>query len=81
MDIIIPKNEHPPITRKEVYYTTVDNQETISNKVYEGEEEDIKDDYLLADFEIKNLTKRKKGETGIELTFYLWQHYNRHEKL
>lgn len=75
MDIIIPKNLHPPITKTKSYFTTVDNQEIISNKVYEGEEEYIKNNYLLADFKIKNLTKRKKGKTGIELTFHLTSNF------
>ena len=39
--------------------------------VYEGEEVKLEDNYLLGDFKITNLTKRKKGETTIELLFEL----------
>lgn len=45
MDIIIPKSTEIPIRIKKIYSTVKDNQDTISNKVYEGEEENIKDDY------------------------------------
>ncbi len=69
MNIIIPKNSQIPISNKKIYTTIVDNQDTISNKVYEGESEYYKDNYLLGDFKIKNLTKRKAGLTKIELEF------------
>lgn len=69
MDIIIPKSTPFPISKKKIYETVKDNQDTISNKVYEGEEANIKDNYLLGDFIIKNLTKRKAGQTKIELEF------------
>ena len=71
MDIIIPKSSRFPTRKKKIYYTTSDNQEIISNKVYEGESEFYKDNYLLGDFNIINLTKREKGKTSIELEFEL----------
>ena len=43
--------------------------------VYEGEEVKLEDNYLLGDFKITNLTKRKKGETTIELEFELTNDY------
>ena len=69
MDIIIPKSSKLPIYNTKIYQTVADNQETISNKVYEGEEENLKDNYFLGDFILKNLTKRKAGQTKIELEF------------
>ena len=71
MDIIIPKSTRFPISKKKIYYTCCDNQVTISNKVYEGEDEEYKNNYLLGDFYIKNLTERPKGKTSIELEFIL----------
>ena len=75
MDIIIPKSSKFPIIKKKIYKTVKDNQEEMSNKVYEGEEVKLEDNYLLGDFKITNLTKRKKGETTIELEFELTKDY------
>ena len=71
MSVIIPRNEDIPITKKRKYITTVDNQETISNMVYEGESLKLEDNYLLGDFKITNLTKRPAGKTEIELEYKL----------
>ena len=60
MDIIIPKSSSIPISKTKIYKTVKDSQDTISNKVYKGEEVNIKDNYLLGVFVIKNLTKRKQ---------------------
>ena len=75
MDIIIPKSSIFPIIQKKIYKTVKDDQEEISNKVYEGEGVKLEDNYLLGDFKITNLTKRKKGETTIELQFELTKNY------
>ena len=71
MDIIIPKSTPFPIKQKKTYFTIRDDQDIISNKVYEGESENLSENYLLGDFNIKGLTKRKAGETQIELEFEL----------
>lgn len=71
MNIIIPKSTPFPVIKKKVYFTTSDNQETIINKVYEGESENLDENYLLGDFLITGLTKRKARETKIELVFEL----------
>ena len=75
MDIIIPKSTPFPVKKKKIYYTIRDDQEEMSNQVYEGEELKLEDNYLLGDFKISNLTKRKKGKTSIELEFELTSNY------
>ena len=71
MNIIIPKSTPYPVKKKQIYSTITDNQDTISNKVYEGESEKLVENDLLGDFKITGLTKRKAGETKIELEFEL----------
>ena len=71
MNVIIPKSTLYPVKKKQIYNTISDNQVTIINKVYEGESEKLEENYLLGDFNITGLTKRKAGETNIELEFEL----------
>ena len=71
MNVIIPKSTPYPVKKKQIYKTVSDNQVTIINKVYEGESEKLEENYLLGDFNITGLTKRKAGETNIELEFEL----------
>ena len=75
MNVIIPKNTPFPIKKKKKYNTVIDNQTEMENKVYEGEELKTEDNYLLGNFTITNLTKRKKGETIIELEFEITSDY------
>ena len=71
MDVIIKKNSKIPIKEKATYLTTRDNQTKIKNFIYEGEHELVKDNYFLGDFSINNIEPRKKGESKIEITYYV----------
>ena len=71
MDVIIKKNSKIPIKEKAKYSTTRDNQTKIKNFIYEGEHELVKDNYFLGDFSIDNIEPRKKGESKIEITYYV----------
>ena len=71
MDVIIKKNSKIPIKEKAKYSTTRDNQTKIKNYIYEREHELVKDNYFLGDFSIDNIEPRKKGESKIEITYYV----------
>ena len=71
MDVIIKKNSKIPIKKKAKYSTAKDYQTKIKNFIYEGEHELTKDNYFLGDFSISNIQPRKKGESKIEITYYV----------
>ena len=71
MDVIINKNSKIPIKKKSKYLTTKDYQTRIKNFIYEGDHEFVKDNYYLGDFSITNIQPRRKGESKIEITYYV----------
>jgi molecular chaperone DnaK (HSP70) len=76
MAVIIKRNTPIPCEKTECFVTVHDNQTSISIEVYEGERQLVKDNLFLDNFSINNLTKRKRGETGIYVTFGIDKDYS-----
>ena len=76
MAVIIKRNTPIPCEKTESFITVHDNQTSISIEVYEGERQLVKDNLFLDNFSINNLTKRKRGETGIYVTFAIDKDYS-----
>ncbi len=58
---IIKKNTPVPVTRSEVFYTAVDNQEAVEIKVYQGEAENALENIEVGRFLVKGLAKKPSG--------------------
>ncbi len=64
MDIFVPiikKNTPVPVTRSEVFYTAVDQQEAVEIKVYQGEAENAQENIEVGNFLVQGLAKRPAG--------------------
>ena len=69
MSVIIKRRTPLPCDGEKKYVTTQDNQTFISINIYEGESNDIKDNWLLDHYSIENLPKRPAGEAQIRVKF------------
>ncbi len=58
---IIKKNTPVPVTRSEVFYTAVDQQEAVEIKVYQGEAENALENIEVGNFLVQGLAKRPSG--------------------
>ena len=58
MSVIIKRSTPLPCDGEENYKTCNDNQTSIGIKIYEGESNDIKDNWLLDHYSIENLPKK-----------------------
>jgi len=58
---IIHRNTPLPATRSEVYFTVVDNQETVRIEVYQGEDEDTRRNHRIGAFTIGTLARVPAG--------------------
>lgn len=67
---IIKKNSPVPVTRSEVFYTSVDYQEAVDIKVYQGEAENALDNLEVGRFRVEGLAKCRQG-SEIIATFAL----------
>lgn len=68
--IIIPRNTKYPVEMTESYTTVADNQEKLSIKVFEGEnEEDINENEFYSGFLLENIEQAPKGIPEIDVTF------------
>ena len=50
---IIPHNTPIPVTRSEVYFTMVENQEAVQVEIYQGEDHDAQNNTLIGEFNIE----------------------------
>ena len=69
MDVIIKRGTHIPVSNYKTYSTVVDNQESMSINIYEGEKKYVKYNHLLKKSTINGLTKRPKGKTNVVIKF------------
>ncbi len=67
---IIKKNSPVPVTRSEVFYTSVDYQEEVDIRVYQGEAENALDNLEVGRFRVEGLAKCRQG-SEIIATFAL----------
>jgi len=65
---IIPKGSLIPITVKKYFTTSIDNQKMFEVKLYQGERDDIRDNFFLGSFIIDNLEPEPQGKIVIIIT-------------
>ena len=73
---IIPKltklpNHNEKKIFKKTFTTFKDYQQSYTVRIYEGESELIKDNFLLGEFTVSGFEPKKRGEIVIEIIFYL----------
>ena len=69
MSVIIKRSTPFPCEGEEEYVTVEDNQTIIGIRIYEGESNDINDNWLLGNFVIENLPKKPAKEAKIKVKF------------
>lgn len=68
---LIPKNTLIPCLFKKYFTTFEDNQKQFEIKLYQGEEDDIRQNYFLGSFIIDNLEPEPQGKIVLVLTIYI----------
>ena len=68
-EIILKHNLSIPISRDKEFSTTKDNQTSINFKIYQGENENVKDNVFLKEYSIDNIEKGKAGEMKFKVIF------------
>lgn len=58
---IIKRNTPLPVSKGDVFYTTIDNQEEVNVRIYQGEEPLAIDNIFIGNFLIKGLSKVPEG--------------------
>ena len=58
---IIKRNTPLPSSRSEVFTTSVDNQQVVEIEVYQGEDEDVRNNHELGRFRIEGLARVPRG--------------------
>lgn len=69
MSKIIPRNSKVPASKSQTFTTYQDNQEVVSIQVFEGERSMTKDCHMLGKFDLSGITKARRGEPQILVTF------------
>jgi len=69
MNILIPRNSAIPIKRKKKYTTDSDYETSVTVKIYEGERQMTKDNFLVGEFELQGIEAAPRGVAQIEITF------------
>lgn len=69
MSVIIPRNTTIPVTRKELYHTSWDNQTEALIEVFQGESSTASHNHCLGTFRIKGIPSRRAGLEKIEVSF------------
>ena len=69
MTPLIKRNSTIPIDKTRIFSTYTDNQPAVTIKVYEGERQMVKDNFLLGVFELENIPPMLKGIPKIKVTF------------
>jgi molecular chaperone DnaK len=58
---IIKRNTPLPASRSEVFTTSVDNQQVVEIEVYQGEDDDVRNNHELGDFRVEGLARVPRG--------------------
>lgn len=68
---IISRNTTIPVSKKERFSTAVDNQDTVTIKVYEGGRAKSFDNKLLGEFNLTGIEKAARGFPKIDVEFHV----------
>lgn len=68
MTTLIPRNTIIPSSQTQAFSTFVDNQSTVSIRVFEGERTMTKDNNLLGQFDLTDIPPAKRGAPAIDVT-------------
>lgn len=69
MTVLIPRNTTIPVSKKHIFSTYADNQESVLIKVYEGERSLVKDNNLLGEFRLSSIPPMPRGSPQIEIDY------------
>lgn len=69
MEFILKRGSAYPTSNIKYFFTYFDNQKNFIIKIYEGENEYVKDNEFLDEFIIDGIPRKKKGEVCLEITF------------
>jgi len=69
MTVMIEGNTTIPTSKKNVFTTAVDNQPSVSIRVFQGERQFTKDCKLIGNFELGGIMPARRGVPQIEVTF------------
>ena len=70
-EVIIPKNTIKPCKFKKIFSTATENQREFYLKIYEGEDEYVKNNLLIKSIKYNNLPAAKPGEIKFEIEFII----------
>ncbi len=69
MDVVIPRNSNIPTKVTKPYTNDTDYDTAINIKVFEGERQLTKNNFMIGEFELHGIEKAPKGTAVIEITF------------
>ena len=69
MEFILKRGSKYPTKNTKYYFTYSDNQTNFRIKIYEGENDNVKDNEFLDEFILNGIPKRKKGDICLTVTF------------
>ena len=69
MSVIIPRNVTIPVTKKQVYYTSCEGQESAEVIIYQGEHRTASRNHCLGRFIVNDIPYANAGEEAIEVAF------------
>lgn len=69
MTVMIEANTTIPTQKKNIFTTAVDNQPSVSIRVFQGERQFTRDNKLIGNFELGGILPAKRGVPQIEVTF------------
>ncbi|GAA99063.1 uncharacterized protein L969DRAFT_49313 [Mixia osmundae IAM 14324] len=67
--VVVPRNTPIPTNKSRTFTTVEDNQSTVTFPVYEGERVTCKENRLLGEFELSNITPQPRGQAELVCTF------------
>ena len=67
MNVMIPRNSTIPNKKKEIFSTSIDNQDFVTISIYEGERLLVKDNHFLGEFTIQGIQPAPRGIPKIEV--------------
>ena len=69
MEILLKRGDRYPSSNEKYFFTSTDNQTNFLIKVYEGENEFVKDNVFLEELKISGFPKKKKGDVCLCVNF------------